>query len=378
MQSKRFLFISTLNGDPWGGSEPFWFKLAMALAQQGHKVVVAWLHWPQRQPYNEALEATGCRVLNLPNYKFTGNFLQKIYCKIGAARMLKKEIANGQYHHTIISQGGFEDVTHSPFDAIRPLLGKYSLVYHNYNTGMRLSANRSKKMRLWATGAALNLGDSQCIFDAMPTVGGFGVPNSMVQFNPIGFAVPAEPAEWSALQNGNWVLTMLAQLDCRRKAQDVLVVTLAQPKWKERNWILWLYGAGADKPLLEKLIAENGLHQRVLLKGHTTDVQGVLAQSHAVLQITHIDAMPIAVSEAMSMARPCFVSRVGDMPLWITEGYNGYIADAATVEQIDALLEKAWTDKDNWQQLGKNAFATFAQKYPNPYEAYYIDVIMNS
>lgn len=375
---QQILFISTLNGDAWGGSEVFWFTMALALAKQGNAVTVAWLDWPERTAKNQQLLDAGCTVLPLPNYRFANNPLQKIWRKKKAAAILKKNILAKKYRQVVISQSGFEDVTHSPFSAIQGLMSHYILLYHNYNLQQRLSAARRANLQKWTEGATLNLGASQQIFNAMPAMAGFEMANTAILYNPISFEPPTAPTAWPDLSNGNWVFTVLGQLDCKRKAQDVLVNTLAQPKWQQRNWELWLYGEGSDRGLLENLIQTNQLQNKIFLRGHTSNPKEVLAQSHLLLQLTHIDAMPIAVVEAMSMGRPCLVTNVGDMPQWVTDGFNGWVADAATMADIDAILEKAWQLQDKWPQMGERAFATFAQKYPAPYIAYYTDIILNT
>ena len=93
--------------------------------------------------------------------------------------------------------------------------------------------------------------------------------------------------------------------------------------------------------------------------------------------MTHIDAMPLSVTEAMNMARPCAVSRVGDMPLWIDHGKNGYIAESVTEAGVDQALEEAWQQRESWKQMGLAAHSTFKEKYPQPYEKYYADLLMN-
>ncbi len=374
---KRILIIATLNGDPWGGSEPFWFVMALSLAKQGHQISVAWFDWPERQKKNEELTAAGCTVVGLPNHRFAKNELQKQVRKWRAASILKKNIAALQYHRVIISQSGFQDVTHAPFKSLLPLLDRYILVYHNYNTARRLSARRSARLKQWIDGAILNIGDSQRIFSNMPLMAGFEVPNSAVLFNPVGFEPAVEPEAWPPLQEDHFIFMMLARLDCTSKAQDILIQTLAQAKWQDRNWKLWLYGEGKDRSLLEGLIESSGLQQKVLLKGQTDDVRSVLSQGHVLLQFTHLDAMPISVVEAMSMARPCLVTRVGDMPDWIEDDFNGFVADSATVEAVDAVLEKAWQVRESWQEMGRHAFSTFKQKYPASYEEYYTGVLLD-
>ena len=81
--------------------------------------------------------------------------------------------------------------------------------------------------------------------------------------------------------------------------------------------------------------------------------------------------MPLSVTEAMNMSRACVVSKTGDMPLWIQDEINGFVAETVTEAGIDEVLEKAWEQKDKWQEQGVAAFETFRQKYPQLYEAYY-------
>ena len=90
------------------------------------------------------------------------------------------------------------------------------------------------------------------------------------------------------------------------------------------------------------------------MKGFTKDVKEVLTNSHVLLQLTHIDAMPISVTEALAMSRAVIASDVGDMPLWINEGVNGWIAEKACVEEIDRVLENAWQNETNWRKWEKN------------------------
>jgi glycosyltransferase involved in cell wall biosynthesis len=127
---------------------------------------------------------------------------------------------------------------------------------------------------------------------------------------------------------------------------------------------LYLYGDGKDKLKLYDLIRKNGMAGKIFLKGNTDDVQAVLQNAHLLLQITHIDAMPLSVVEAMAMARPVVVSKIGDMPYWVTENENGWVSDNSSIEQMDFTLEKAWQHKDSWRLMGENAYKTFKEKFP--------------
>lgn len=375
--SKSVLFISAMNGDPWGGSEEFWYRLAIWMTRNSYKVTCSFFEWPKgKQDRITALQEAGCEVILLPNPKHAKNPFHKMMVRSKAKKILK-HLCRRPDQTVIINQGGFEDVTHSPFHSLYKHLGKFVLIYHNYNDNQRLSKSRIKKISTWVNQAQLNIGDAARIFKSVEKISGLTIPRQSVLYNPLTIKYLEEPTPWPDPDEGRYVFSMLAQLDLRRKAQDVLVKALASTKWKERNWVLYLYGGGADMQRMKVLIHEQGLDDKVKLMGHTRHVNIALQKTHLLLQITHIDAMPLSVTEAMNTARPCIVSRVGDMPLWIEHGKNGYIAEEVTEAGIDQVMEEAWQQKDNWKQLGLGAHKTFKARYPQPYEKYYADLIMN-
>jgi glycosyltransferase involved in cell wall biosynthesis len=159
-------------------------------------------------------------------------------------------------------------------------------------------------------------------------------------------------------------LIVLAQLDLKRKAQDILIMALSSEKWKARNWQLHIHGKGSDAEILSKMVETAGLTDKVFLKGYSHDVPAVLTWSHVLLQLTNIDAMPISVTEAMAMSRAVIASDVGDMPLWIKNDVNGWISNEVSAEAIDAVLEKAWQKRHNLEAMGKESFNIFTEKYP--------------
>jgi glycosyltransferase involved in cell wall biosynthesis len=157
---------------------------------------------------------------------------------------------------------------------------------------------------------------------------------------------------------------MLAELDVKRKAQNELINTLAADKWRNRNYELNLYGRGKDQAYLEKIIKEKNLSSRVYLKGFTRDVRDVLTNSHVVLQLTRFDAMPIAITEALSLARPVVVSDVGDMPRWVKGGVNGWVAGKLSTDEIDTVLENVWQNRNKLEKMGCESYRIFKEKYP--------------
>ncbi|HEX2684116.1 MAG TPA: glycosyltransferase, partial [Ferruginibacter sp.] len=185
------------------------------------------------------------------------------------------------------------------------------------------------------------------------------------------------PPPYPAFANNNCTWIMLAELDTARKAQDVLIKALSSAKWKSRNWELHIYGKGKDKNMLEDLVRSSGLENKIFLQGFTSNIKQTLQECHLLLQCTRIDAMPLSVVEAMAMARPCVVSDVGDMPVWIEDNVNGFVCNDVTINGVDETLECCWQQKENWAAMGKKAFDSFIKKYPQPYEEKIADIFGN-
>ncbi len=349
-----------MNGGAWGGSEELWFRAALWMCKNDHKIGIGCYDWAEKQDRMAALKNAGCIIYLLPNKK-------GLFKKVAAKKVLNS-IPFHEYDLTVVNQGGWEEILHAPFSNLYKKLPAYVILNHNYNENAVLSFTKQKLLQQWASGAQMNFGATQKIFEVIERKFSISIDKKQTLVNPITFQPDLAAGHYPAFVNDSCVWVMLAELDTARKAQDILINVLSSPKWKDRNWQLYLYGKGKDKEKLEKLIIETGLEGKVFLKGFTTNIKHTLFDCHLLLQCTLIDAMPLSVVEAMASARPCVVSKVGDMPAWVEDGVNGFICPAVTAEGIDEVLEKCWQQKHNWPAMGSHAFETFIKKYPQPYE----------
>ncbi len=364
------LFLSLMNSDPWGGSEEQWFAFAQTLLQKGFHVAVACHDWPGKKEKLQPLKNAGATIYLLPGRKETKNLIGK-----WALQKKLNQIPFKIFDWVYVNQGGWKDIAHGPFKHLYKKLTRIIISYHNYDSTAKLSSQKKKLIESWVSNAAYNIADANKVFEVFENIFHLKIPRQIVYNNPIGFDVPAAPSLFPPLENGNYLWCMLAALYTDRKAQDVLIETLSAQKWKERNWILNLYGEGKDRKKLQDLIIKNDLDKKIFLKGHSKNVQDVLARHHLVLQCSRIDAMPISISEAMAMAKPCVVTNVGDMPLWVQNGKNGFVCDIATIESIDEGLEKCWEKRNEWAEMGKTSYTIFTQKYPQPYGGKFIELL---
>lgn len=366
---RSILFVSVMNGSAWGGSEELWYKLALFCARNGHNTGVVCFNWPGKANQLQQLKEAGCQLYLLHSERSYIRKIKNIY-KL-------KDIPFELYDVQLVSQGGWKDVVHGPFTKLFKRLNNYVLLSHNYDKEVRLSASKKKMLRHWVEKAKCNAVASSKICITVSSAINMELPRSEVWINPITFQPSDTTPEYKGEHFQSCIWVVLAALDVHRKAQDVLIRTLSTDKWKHRNWQLHLYGEGHDKQLLQQLIEEKNLSNKVFLKGHTDNVMQVLEQAHWLLHCTNKDAMPISVMEAMAAGRPALVSNVGDMPEWVSDGFNGFICHTVTEKSIDEQLERIWKSKELWDQMGAHAFQTFKEKYPEPYELKILQVILD-
>ena len=372
--AKQFLFISVMNGAAWGGSEIQWMQAALYGKQQGYNVSCMVYDWPQKKQYLKLLIAAGIKIINIPNY---GRAKQNIFQRIVHEWFVKpiqnnfiKNFNYADYDYVYVNQGGFSEVTGSAWATVYIKCKYYALAFHNYEKAFVFSPEKKTILQNWINNAAQVFFASTQIKNVVSEQINLDVKKYTIIKNPITIEQSTTVTPFTPLQNNNYVMVMIAYIDVRRKAQDNLIKAFADFV-KDKNCILEIYGSGEDEGLLKSLIREYNLQQQVFLKGHTSDVKTVLQHAHLVLQLTHIDAMPITVVEAMSMSRPVAITPIGDMPIWIQDEQSGFIAKDSSINAMQEVLERAWQQKENWQAFGKNAFDNFCKLYPTDANAYF-------
>jgi glycosyltransferase involved in cell wall biosynthesis len=367
-------FISLMNGLPWGGSEELWYRSALYAAQKGWNVGCAIYHWKEKEQKIQQLESAGCSIYWLPNEgRSKASLSEKLKYKLTQFRLLQfiKTLPVKEYDTVVVNQGGFEIFTPAWKNYFRNL-DHYALLFHNYNKNEQWRSLKQMAVRNWVSKAYINLFASEQIRITLQQQLGISITNSATLINPITISPPANITPFPTA-NSEYIFAMFAALETNRKAQDNLIKALSSDKWKKRSWQLRLYGEGKDRTKLEKLVRENKLGNKVFLKGHTNNITQEIIAAHLILQITHKDAMPISVVEALAFSRPVIVSEVGDMPVWIKEEINGYISKDASIESIDVTLEKAWNDRDRWPEMGRKSFEIFKEKYPAALEETFLE-----
>jgi glycosyltransferase involved in cell wall biosynthesis len=151
-------------------------------------------------------------------------------------------------------------------------------------------------------------------------------------------------------------MACVARLQTRAKGHDLLLQAFAAPQWRDRPLHLTFFGDGENRRGLEKLASLLGLDTQISFGGHVSRVQDIWRDHHLIAQPSRNEGMPLSLVEALMCGRPALVTDVAGHAELITDGVNGFIAEAASVQHIGQALERAWDGRTGWQEMGRSAY----------------------
>lgn len=360
--SLRFLFMSTCP-EPWGGSEELWWAAAIALLRDEHEVTVLKRKLDRKHPrIRELLDAGGSaheldgfggqdswnagRVV-LPKGR-PGDFSRRqVYTAAGWLRMRRPD-------RVVISQGGNVEGTHLGRLCARRGI-EYALIAQKASDfdwpddDSRIpiaEAYRRARQVIFVSDHNRRLTEDQL---------GLDLGAALVWPNP--FLVGSDgPLPWPG-DDGGLRIACVGRLFPREKGQDILLRVLAEEPWRSRSVELEIYGKGVNRQTLIDMAERLGLGN-VHFRGHTGDVGGVWRRNHLLVLPSRSEGLPLVLVEAMLCGRPGVVTDVGGARELVTDGRDGFIAGAPTVEAFAAAMERAWSRRAELERIGLLAAAT--------------------
>jgi glycosyltransferase involved in cell wall biosynthesis len=345
---------------PWGGSEELWVQTANAILDDGHELVVSVFKWEPLAPKIARLKERGAylhlrervsvnsisdrikRKLNLyQDHSFRDFFLQKpdvILVNNGATYDFIK-------YPALVS--GLQTAS-IPFYFISQFNADWGLVLRDNLTtarGFYLKARKS----FFVSERNLQTAQTQMVAH---------LQNASVVRNPVNLAnrdvVPYPSGETIQFAS-------VARLDSDFKGQHILLETLGEPAWQNRNWHLNFFGKGPDEVYLKELAHFYNIGEKVTFHNHVSDIRKVWQENHLLVMPSIGEGTPLSLVEAMLCGRTAVVTDVGGNAEWINKE-TGFIAEAPLKKYFSAAMEAAWQQHNRWQDMGLIAREQALQK----------------
>jgi L-malate glycosyltransferase len=356
----RIGIISTMGGNPWGGSEELWAEAALTALNAGHEVFVSVLGWASTPPKLAELECRGAKILRRhnPDCQFQGTLFRSASSYRDLFKMNPDVI--------VVSQGWvFDAVVDTELLELLSVAPIPFVLVCQFNEGLPVLTNscaRKHACNIFSRAFRVLFVSNRNRIEAERQLAR-KIPNAGLVLNPVNLS-DSSYVLWPESKTARFA--SVARLEAKPKGQDILIETLSAGQWMQRDWHLNLYGSGPDEGYLRSLVDFFGLQDRITFAGHQSDVRAIWAQEQVLILFSRAEGNPLALVEAMLCGRPAIVSDVGGNQEWVTDMRTGFVAEAPVIGLAREALERAWSARSSWRVMGMEAHKVASARISDP------------
>jgi len=353
----RVAIFSLLKNHSWGGSENLWFKTALYLLKQKHKLLIIIYKNLSLTNQIAELKFNGAEII-VVNEILTTN-IDKIINKISNKHYLKtlatpinKKIKSFNPSKILINQPGnydliFNDLAHKILiDSNK----RFSLIFHSYIEEIQLDNNKLSRINY-----IIDKADDLFLVANIQKV--FLEKHLQRKIDCIKFTHnPLSLKELDLITypkyNDFFKMAMVTTIDFEAKGLDKLIRILSKEKWRKRNFEIEIYGHGKDRDAFLALLSGHSLNDKIKLMGFSSDIEEIWKVNQILIMSSNVDAAPSVLLEAMICGRSCICTNVGFNSEWIKTNETGFISKTIELSDFENAMEIAWKNRQTWEQLG--------------------------
>lgn len=158
------------------------------------------------------------------------------------------------------------------------------------------------------------------------------------------------------------VLGTVSRLD-PVKNQRMMLKAFSLFAGKEPGCWLLIVGDGPDRAMLEEYARQLGIENRVIFTGFQSAPVRYLEIMDIFLLSSHTEGTSMTVLEAMSLGKPCILTRVGGNPELVEDQVSGILVQTENSNAMAAAIGELVENKALRHRLGEQAKATFERRF---------------
>ncbi|HKN93587.1 MAG TPA: glycosyltransferase family 4 protein, partial [Thermoleophilaceae bacterium] len=162
--------------------------------------------------------------------------------------------------------------------------------------------------------------------------------------------VPDVPVQRAEPPLGRPVIGSLGRLS-EQKSYDVLIRALAELP----DAGLVLVGDGPERPALERLAEELGVRSRLHITGWTDSARAHLGYFDVFALVSHYEAFPLSILEAMLAGVPVVATDVGSVSESVHDGQTGVLVPPGSPAEVARAIRSLLDEPERARSLARNA-----------------------
>jgi glycosyltransferase involved in cell wall biosynthesis len=340
-----------------GGSEKIGAELALGYARRGYDVC-CFAFYDSSGPVLERLVASGIRCIDL-NYLRGRWGIRRFTYQLKLWWLLRRSgfDAIHVHHTTSLLLCGLA----ARAAGIRRLMMTEHAI-HELEADPRYKRNARFYARLAHEITVVHAG----LVDYFVTQ--IGVPARRVHYVPNGVTLaPAEATDRAQVRtelaaNGIFVFLFAGRLHPTKDLGTLLHAVALLKGATGASFEVWLLGDGDERPLLEALVVQLGITDRVRFLGPTSNVNRYLAASDCFVMSSKTEGLPMVLVEAMSKGVPCIATAVGGIPELFSSG-GGLVVPAQSPTDLATAMRRLLEDEVERARLSASGLLQVQENY---------------
>lgn len=126
---------------------------------------------------------------------------------------------------------------------------------------------------------------------------------------------------------------------------------------------LLIIGDGDLKDELVQLADDLKLGDHLIFLGARSDIYEFLSAINVFVMPSLWEGQPIALLEALAIAKPCIISAVDGIPEIITDGINGLLVTPKNIEQLAQIMDQTIENSEQLKNIAEAGVKTINQKF---------------
>jgi glycosyltransferase involved in cell wall biosynthesis len=138
-----------------------------------------------------------------------------------------------------------------------------------------------------------------------------------------------------------------------QKGFDRLILAFSKVAGAHPDWTLQICGRGPGREELEAMVRDEGLENRVILKGAVRNIADQMVQASMFVLSSRFEGLPMALIEAMSLGLPVVSFDCPTGPGEVIEhGHDGILVPNGDIEALAAAISELISNRDMRRRLG--------------------------
>jgi glycosyltransferase involved in cell wall biosynthesis len=162
------------------------------------------------------------------------------------------------------------------------------------------------------------------------------------------------------IPKNNLIVGTVAVFRRQKRLQDWLEVASRVAK-QQRNATFLLVGHGPEEPHLRAKIKELNLGEQIVVPGFRPDGRRVMALMDIFLMTSEFEGLPMALLEAMALAKPVVATMIGGVPKCVIDRETGILVGPQDEDRLTQIISERLLGQNpyNFEKLIRSDYGNF-------------------